>query len=323
MDSPSRITFGIASLSCAFVWFYCVRVFYQNESKPHFNKRGTILIKAYLFSSGAFVIVFIPSIQIFYLLYGDHCTDYKSIHNCQVYGIFRYLILLSTNIVGNFIVTIFFMRILLQFINVRRTQDVIKWKYSIDPNYTSFALKYFHILGHANKLITYSIIAMSIILLYVVILVITIGVPYTDDRFDNVFSWYERLTMSLWVLITVVILYCILKLRHFIDYWEIRSEFGRLMKSSVILTILNVIKGIVLSFVPLVSGNVNSMINGISFSLWITYTWYIGIIWVNKVNSEKDAPSSSSSSASDDQVITIVDVLQDERSSVCIHYIQC
>ena len=151
VDLNSRIIIAVVFASSAGIWAYCLKVFYENSSSPHFNKRGTIITKAYLFSSGIFMIVLMPCSVIFHGLTDEYCIDTHI--DCPFYGISRYLIVFSAYITGYFSATIILLRILLQFINVRRTQDIISWKYFIDPNYTSFALKYFHNFGDGHKLI--------------------------------------------------------------------------------------------------------------------------------------------------------------------------
>ena len=141
-------------------------------------------------------------------------------------------------------------------------------------------------------------------------MIILVGWPYTDDKFATVLRYYIGFILTLFVCMLTGVLYCSIKLRHFIDHWEIRSEFGKLLTSGIILTIFVAIKMIVRLIHPIFHDDISSVLNGIALAMWMMYSWYVSIIWVNNTNTKKY------SKLSEKNAMTIVDVLQDPQSLV-------
>ena len=272
----ATITSGFA---CC-LWIYCMVIFRRNKEKNYFKKRGVVLLQAYLWLSGMNILVFFPL--------GNIASEWNSLnaHDHIWGGIFWYSTTSISFMLSDQYCSIFILRIILQFVNIRRAEDSDDWKKQIDPNYTSFALKYYHILGNQYKLFAISIFIGIIELIFIAINIIINGMPYSRENYNKTYTIVLTFMFVVWIFKSGIGIYCGIKMRHFIDDYGIYYEFKYLIIAIIVgsvIEILVVVVGFILGY--------GFRTVFISFTYchvgWVICSWYLTIILVHEMNTCK------------------------------------
>lgn len=292
-------------------WLYCAVKLHRHIKKEYFVKRGPSLLIAYFYLSGININVTLPVGAMIATDFIFEDLDKKVI-------IIHGLIIISEFLAQSTAILLV-LRLVLQFMQIRRSEDAVKWKKQIDPQYTSFALRYFAILGNQKKLFKiYQVIILSqlIVLLF---LLMFLGFPFaTDSEYQ-----FESLVLStmflavIHIIVLTIAIYCGFRVRKFLDYWQIRNEFKKLMFLIVGTTILIIIfAGIVYYFeLPILVLMVALLAVFIIFTIG---TWYINVIWVIKVNKGK-LDKNDDPNAAQNMTITLRDVVTDSKGMfICV-----
>ena len=154
------------SLVCSSIMlFIAARCLYINSSQIWFRKRGLILLWSYLIASGIATILIPPLIICVDTLtqpstLGFNINFTKDDTTLTILTRIKNILLFIWFFSALFVQTILVIRIILQFVNVRRAQTSDDWKHCIDPNYEikfSWILKYYYILGNPNYLFVINI----------------------------------------------------------------------------------------------------------------------------------------------------------------------
>lgn len=280
-----RVVVAVILVCSVFFWSHCVMLIIRNSKKQYFIKRGIILLKSYLYLSGINVIFFIP-LSLISHIFSQYFN--KLINNSLLFTIFwvfktHILILIAYQSVA-----IIFLRIFLQYINVRRIQDSTKIKWNQinlknTRNNHNWIIKYYYIFGNPKKLFFLSLIITLFEIIIILFIVIFVSFPYSDINFSLSISYVITFLSLFWFIFFIFLIYCILKLKNFIDYWEIRNELKYLCYNAYICTIIVIF---LLLFSYLFNFYIAVMLSGM-YGIATIITWYISIIFVNNINQNR------------------------------------
>ena len=175
------------------------------------------------------------------------------------------------------------LRMFLQFVNTRRSEESSEWKKQLNPNYTTWVLKYYYILGNSSALLVFSFITTMIEVTITVFIVILYGFPFNEQNFNTVYHIVINISVAVWVCRFALIFLCVCKMGNFVDYWDIRKEFKYL------LIMLAIFMGLGMTVVTVAKhyGFIQSTFTYITSGAWTIYSWYITTIWVIKRNKAK------------------------------------
>lgn len=316
-NDASRVILVCGCILSVMFWLYCMKVLTRHPlRKEYFQKRGPILLEAYLWLSGVTIIIVIPLCYTpcRYGFLNSLCSE------TLLSGIYWYSTMTLVMLSGSESLSIFVLRILLQFMNIRRAQDSDDWKHQIDPNYTSFALKYYHILGNPKKLLLMNEVLMLIQMAVSIVIIILIGFKdgkYSDAEFYNVYTYILSINTGIWFMRLVILFYCGFEMRNFIDYWEIRNEM-KIVGISIIVFLLATVGTV--SLTPLVNGWIINTSFAYAYVIWSVFTWFTGVVWVkNRIHRKKLIAQTQKQKQLQQigDLITVDEILHNPKSYVC------
>ena len=272
--------------SMAFVFIPCVITLNKHCHEIYFRKRGLVLVKSYLYISGLNQIIFLPTRAILYIWDNNLGSLFYIFYFCALFG-------------STISMSILIARVLLQWVNIRRSEDSCNWKHQIDPNYKniSWVLRYYHIIGNPTQLL---FILLSLVLLEAILIiyfVITVGLPYNKVAFKMVQSFANSVLFVTWILRFIVLFLCFHKLKRFIDYYYIRDE----LKYMTIVLILCMTIGLIGVFIGkfiLIDHEWSELSSTPIYtnSIWQASSWYLSTIWVKKINTSRSQKTIANSS---------------------------
>ena len=121
------------------LWYKAAWILHKSSTRIWFEKRGVILLWSFLFVTGIDCVLLQPLLIIF----DSGLVDVPLWIN-------NLCILIYWNI-GMFVEAILVVRIILQFINVRRAELSDNWRFAVNPDYLSnWVIKYYHIFGQVE-----------------------------------------------------------------------------------------------------------------------------------------------------------------------------
>ena len=291
---------------------YCFIHLRKEANEPYFRKRGVPLLYAYLIISGINQVIILPlniliaisvkKIQGWYYinyLLAFYAANTRYIFALPFFFALNYHTVTKLNQLTlnlhirpqqktkckqKYSIEIIILRIFLQFVNIRRSEESSEWKKQLNPNHNTWVLKYYHIVGNSKALLIFSIITTMIEIVISVFIVILYGFPVDEQHFNSVNQKVTNIAVAVWFARFVVVLICICKLGKFVDYWDIRKEFKYL--SIVLLSCITV--GMIALKLSHHNGfEASSVFPIITSSVWSVCSWYISTIWVTTRHKQK------------------------------------
>lgn len=273
-----ELCLAIVTLSCMLFLLHCFRLLQLKSCELYFAKRGPILLRSFLMVSGLNQTIVVPCGIIIYSI-----LSYKKNN-------WYYLQYYSSYFLSSLSMCILLLRLLLQFINIRRAEEASDWKKQLDPNYNNWILEYYHILGNPKTLLRCALILTLIQIIGAIVIICLLGIPYDETKFSQVYSIITLYVTSIWFLQVILVLYLTHKLKQFVDYWNIRKEFKLLFTFLIIVLVTGVITRSLNrnknSYIR-IGSSTWTIINIVIRFFWNVSAWYISIIWVYKSNEKK------------------------------------
>lgn len=288
------------AFSMLIVLIPCCLVLEKNRGELYFRKRGLTLLRSYLYVSGFNQIILLPL--------RAAATSWSESHLGGFFYIFYYSAVFCSTIA----LSILICRVLLQWVNIRRSEDSCDWKHQIDPDYRniSWVLRYYHIIGNPTNLLYILLCLIFIEVVFAIFIILTVGLPYNQENFQIANYYINIILFGAWIVRFIVLLLCFRKLKMFMDYYYIRDE----LKCMAIVLLSCMCVGMIGIYLgPSIRWKHSTSVTTFTNTIWQTSSWYLSTIWVKKKNDDKNSDAKKTRFRSESSTATENETAKKEK----------